>query len=256
MAARAAANLAARLSEHERAAALAEEGLAAYKHEGDAEGESACLNVLARVAEIQGDYVEAGRLHRESAQLSRGLGDLSGVAVSLSNMAQAGLVLGDPGEAEQFSLEALELAREVGHVHVAATCLLHLGTALGEMQRTDGAREYLLEAAEMARQLADDTMRADVLVTRAWLEAGTHPEQAMKVVSAGYAALERAGVPLVGLEEKLYEDTLSVVRASLGDEESAHAWRWGKDLTLDAAEREFATARRDRRAAVAPSGSG
>ena len=155
--------------ERERARALLEEGLTAYRATGDSAGMATSLNFLGLVARDDGETGRAVALHEEalalaraandrwrttfslnhlgpalvrqghlaeasarldeSLALARGQGDRWGAALALANLGEIAQQRGDPAAAAALHAESLALYREIGDRRGIALTLTHLGTA-------------------------------------------------------------------------------------------------------------------------------
>ncbi|MFG3498313.1 BTAD domain-containing putative transcriptional regulator [Streptomyces sp. NPDC047928] len=110
---------------------------------GESWGQLQAIEVLSVLAEINGDYEEAARLHREGLRIAESLELWAAVSRKLSGLGRIALLDGRYGEAEDFHGRALRLAAEQGNR--PAEQFAALGLALGARRegRLDTARELL-----------------------------------------------------------------------------------------------------------------
>ena len=134
------------------ATALIEESLTLFRHVGDTYGIGWALNHLGHVAQLQGDYGRATRLHEESLPLFREYGapDL-GVAQALQSLGETALAQGDAALATTHFTEALMLCRDLGDRAGMAWCLAGLAGVAAVNEDPERAA-WLWGAAEALRQ--------------------------------------------------------------------------------------------------------
>jgi predicted ATPase/DNA-binding XRE family transcriptional regulator len=135
---------------HDRAAALHEEGLKVYREMGHKKGESASLRELGFVAYERGDYERAVRLQEQSLALAREFASTFSIAWSLRALADAARGQGDLGRARTLLEEGLTLARSTENAWAIVRTLASLGSVAcdaGEYARAWGLYEEGLQLA-------------------------------------------------------------------------------------------------------------
>ncbi len=77
--------------------------------------ESACLNTLAMIAQLQHDPVARLGFHEQELRIARQMGDRRSEALVLANMGGAWQHLGEVVQSQHYCEQALRLARSLGH---------------------------------------------------------------------------------------------------------------------------------------------
>ena len=107
------------------------------------------------LAETQGDYDQAVRLHQEALALRQAIGDKRGVAESLESLGSIAQDQGDYPRATRLHEQALALCREVGDERGIAHALVNLGTVAAYRGDADRAAALLTEGLGLLRALKD-----------------------------------------------------------------------------------------------------
>jgi hypothetical protein len=191
---RASGGHAARLGgEHERARALADEGLALARSLGDSAREVWMLDVLGLVALAEGEYARASAIFTAALPLAEKSGDWRYLAGLRSHLGLAALGEGNTAAAADFARLGLDLGGAVG---------LRRGIA------------YALDIV------------ASVAATR------NRPDHASRLFGAAEALREADGLAQWSpLERAIFERHLPPLRAALGESGLAAAWAAGRGLT-------------------------
>ncbi|MCC7023849.1 MAG: tetratricopeptide repeat protein, partial [Thermomicrobiales bacterium] len=159
---------------------------------------AAALDGAGVLAETQGDYDLAERLHRQALALSRERHDERAIAKSLENLGVLAFDRGDFDQASAFLDESLDLARAHGDRPLTATALNDLGRiafARGDLPRAQSLYE---ESLALRRQ------------------GGSSSEIARSLNNLGFVAFDLAEF---GQARRLFEESLARYRAA-GD-------KWG-----------------------------
>ncbi|MEU3888517.1 BTAD domain-containing putative transcriptional regulator [Streptomyces sp. NPDC029041] len=121
----------------------AEEARAHFAELGDLWGRLQTTDVLGRLAEINGDYGLAGRLHRESLRIAQALETWPEMSAKLSGLGRLALLTRRYDEADDLHTRALRIA--VGQGNQPARQFAALGLALSARRqgRLDAAEEGL-----------------------------------------------------------------------------------------------------------------
>jgi predicted ATPase/DNA-binding SARP family transcriptional activator len=232
----AAASLATRQGDYDRAAALSEQSLALWEELGDSAGTAQSLLSLGTVAAEQGEHARALELSERAAELYRESGDRRGHALAVSNLGGIALEQGDFVHAAALSEEAFGLFEELDDSEGMAIALVNQGFAALSEHDHKRALGLLREAL---RRLAELEFR-DVIgycfegVAAALAFTG-EVESAARLLGAAEALRESMGVDLAPAERQTHESTAAAVREVLGEEHSAAEWRLGRELSLDEA---------------------
>jgi predicted ATPase/transcriptional regulator with XRE-family HTH domain len=163
-----------------RAAALAEESLAAARDSGDRHTLAQVLFLLGWAAGNAGPGASerAEAFGTEALGLFRALGDTGGQADVLFMLGTFGINAGDYQRAAQFFADSLALLRERGDEKTTARGLGGLGTALLNLGERAAARELLEESLVVARKFDDrwSTAMSLTLVGHVDLADGDHAQ--------------------------------------------------------------------------------
>jgi predicted ATPase/DNA-binding SARP family transcriptional activator len=232
----AAARLATRQGDYERAAELSEQSLALWEELGDAAGTAQSLLSLGTVAAEQGERERAIELSERAAKLYRESGDRRGHALAVSNLGGIALDQGESVRAAALSEQAYVLFEALDDSEGMAFALVNQGfAALSEHdhKRALGLlREALRRLAELEfRDVIGYCFEGLAAVLAFTGEAGP----AARLLGAAEALRESVGVDLAPTERETHETTAAAVREALGEKRFSAAWRLGRDLPLDEA---------------------
>ncbi|HET7273298.1 MAG TPA: tetratricopeptide repeat protein [Rubrobacter sp.] len=222
--------------DHNRAAALHEEGLKVYREMGHKKGESASLRELGFVAYERGDYERAVRLQEQSLALAREFGTTFGIAWSLRALADAARGQGDLGRARTLLEEGLALARSTEHAWAIVRTLASLGSVAcdaGEYARAWGMYEEGLELA-WRTGLYHPVLLCLEGLARVALAQG-RMERAAWLIGAAAALREDMGWPLPPAKRAEHDRTVTVIRQALGERAFEEAWAKGHALPSEEA---------------------
>jgi predicted ATPase/class 3 adenylate cyclase/Tfp pilus assembly protein PilF len=121
------------------------------------------LNGAGVLAESQGDWETATRLHEESLEISRRIGDEQCVAWSLNNLGVVAIGQGDYGRAQTLLEENLAVAERAGDKASVATALIDLGQIAHYRGDDERARELFTRSLRLFRELGDESSMARAL---------------------------------------------------------------------------------------------
>jgi len=220
--------------DHDRAAALHEEGLNVYREMGHKKGESASLRELGFVAYERGDYERAVRLQEQSLALAREFASTFSIAWSLRALADAVLMQGDLGRARTLLEESLALSRDEEHAWNNARTLASLGSV--ECEAGDYARASRLyeESLHLGRRIGMNLtiLRCLEGLARVTVAQG-RMERAAWLCGAAAALREDKGWPPPPARRAEHDRSVAAAREALGDEVFAEAWSSGHALPLE-----------------------
>ncbi len=163
---------------------------------GDLWGGLKTTDVLGRLAEIDGDYDRAARLHRESLRIAETLEMWPEVSAKLSGLGRIALLRQQYEEADDLHTRALRLAVEQGNQ--PAEQFAALGLALGARRRgrLDAAEERLRPWLSWNRRRADAPGLALVLAELGFIaEQRGDARRALAHHREGLAAAVTTGDP-------------------------------------------------------------
>ena len=232
----AAASLATRQGDYDRAAELSEQSLVLWEELGDDAGTARSLLSLGTVAAEQGDHERAITLSERAAELYRESGDRRGHALAVSNLGGIALERGDYARAAALSDEAYGLFETLEDSEGMAFALVNQGFAA--VSQHDHARALTL-LREALRRLAElgfkDIIGYCFEGLAAVLAFTGEGESAARLLGAAEALRESLGVDLAPAERETHEQTAGAVREAVGEERFSAAWRQGRELSLDEA---------------------
>ncbi len=232
----AAASLATRHGEYERATELSELSLALWEELGDQAGTARSLLSLGTVASEQGDYERATSLSERAAALYQALEDRRGQALAVSNLGGIALDRGEYARAAALSEQAYQLFETLEDSEGMAFALVNQGFAA--LSEHDHARALTL-LREALRRLAELEFK-DIIGycfegLAAVLAFTGQADAAARLLGAADALRESLGVELAPAERETHDETTAAVREGLGEERFSAAWRQGRELALDEA---------------------
>jgi non-specific serine/threonine protein kinase len=225
----AAASLATRQGDYDRAAELSEQSLALWEELGDVPGTARSLLSLGTVAAEQGDHERAISLSERAAELYRESDDRRGHALAVSNLGGIALEGGDYARAAALSEEAYGLFETLEDSEGMAFA------ALSEHDH-DRALALLRRALRLLAELEfKDVIGYCFEGLAAVLALTGEGEPAARLLGAAEALRDSLGVELAPAERETHEETAAAVRDGIGEERFSAAWRQGRELALDEA---------------------
>jgi non-specific serine/threonine protein kinase len=191
-----------------------------------------CLHHLAEVAYARGDYEATQKLLAESREVPNS----SNHSAALNLLARVAQLQGDWERATALCRESLAITRERGVPRDIARSLDLLGRGEIHRGNLPAARSLLEESLALYRAAGRPRGVAECLESLAGLAAAAgQPEQAARSLGAAEALREAIGTPLPPSERPAYERTLRASRCGCSGEGFAAAWVAGRALTLEQA---------------------
>jgi class 3 adenylate cyclase/tetratricopeptide (TPR) repeat protein len=166
--------------------ALASDGLAQARAQGERALEALFLNALSVIADTQMDVLASLELDRQDLHINRELGNRRNEAIALNNLGNGWLRLGGHALAHTYLQEGLQLVRAVGDRGTEPSLLLNLAT-LAMREEKDGHALTLARAALDSASAVGSPER----VAMAWCTLG-HAELALGRQDAAHTAFETA----------------------------------------------------------------
>lgn len=229
-------SLATRQGDYESADALFQESLAIWEELGDAAGKARSLLSIGTVAAEQGDQERAIELSERAAQLYEESGDRRGHALAISNLGGIALERGEYAKAAELSEQAYGLFETLEDSEGMAFALVNQGFAALSEHQHDRAIELLREALRRLAELEfKDVIGYCFEGLAAVLALTERGEEAAKLLGAAEALRESLGVALAPAEQATHDETVTAVKAALGEERFSAAWLQGRELALDEA---------------------
>jgi predicted ATPase/DNA-binding SARP family transcriptional activator len=232
----AAASLATRQGDYERAAELSEQSLALWEELGDVSGTARALLSLGTVAAEQGDQERAISLSERAAELYRESGDRRGHALAVSNLGGIALERGEYAKAASLSEQAYGLFETLEDSEGMAFALVNQGFAALSEHEHERALDLLRQALRRLAELGFRDVIGYCFEGLAAVLAFTgQADASARLLGAAEALRESLGVDLAPAERKTHEETADAVRGALGEEQFSAGWRLGRELALDEA---------------------
>ena len=230
----AAASLATRQGDYDRAAELSEQSLALWEELGDVSGTARSLLSLGTVAAEQGDHERAISLSERAAELYRESGDQRGHALAVSNLGGIALEArrlceGGRRSASRHTGSSKTLEDSEG----MAFALVNQGFAALSEHEHQRALDLLRQALRLLAELEfRDVIGYCFEGLAAVLALTGQAVPAARLLGAAEALRESLGVQLAPAERETHEETATAVREALGEEQFSAEWRQGRELPL------------------------
>jgi predicted ATPase/transcriptional regulator with XRE-family HTH domain len=211
-----------------------EEAVALWRRAGDRPGLNTSLNWLGN-ALIWSDLDRAYSIHSEVLASRREMGDERGAAGSLVNLGFTFLARGDSAGAARLLEQAVSLTRHTGDGMQLTLGLTYL--AWTAVVQCDYERAALWLGEGMSHVRSFRHMNVAFLVASVLCHVGGRPHDAIRLIAAADAAVDRAGGPGVPLTNyaSIREERLRALRTGLDDDTFAVAWAEGQALSEAAA---------------------
>lgn len=216
------------------AQALLEECLRGYQVLSDEAGQAETLNRLSMVALSYGDYVTTDRLTSQSIAIYRRLGSEEDATGPFLLAGEAAFLSHDYERAQIAYTESLRLANKAGWPRSAQYKMIRLGQIAQARGAPDQAVAQILAALRLASQINNKwamiiaiTGLANVAVTL------DKPLLAVRLLAAVDRHLTRSGMRLWPVDNRQYDQAMTVVRAQLDEVSFEHEWTTGCTSSLE-----------------------
>jgi predicted ATPase/class 3 adenylate cyclase/Tfp pilus assembly protein PilF len=208
------------------------------------------LNGAGVLADAQGDWDAAARLHQESLDLSRALGDARGVAWSLNNLGVVALNQGDYERAEALLQENLAVAEATGDPASIATAQIDLGQLALCLRDHERATVALERGLTLFRRLGDESHVARTLNNLGYMALQRGDYARADALLSESLALHRSVGDRQGIAGTL--NNLAEVATALGNlEPAARLYLESHALALEGGNRLYAAIAMENLAALA-----
>ena len=228
--------LAQRSGDYTEAKAFWQEGLEIWRTLGDERGVARCLGDLASAFDLEGDAAQALQLYEESAELLRRLGLEYELAPVVSNLGDCLMSQGRLDEAGALFEEAVELCRASGRQEQLVISLFNRGRVSALQGRHEAAAEHFRDALNSAGELGYREMIAYSLKGMGEvLAAQGEAQSAARLLGASDLLFGELGAHVEAIERDTYDRAVKSLKADLGDDPFAAAYRAGRAMPLEAA---------------------
>jgi tetratricopeptide (TPR) repeat protein len=219
----------------DRAIALYEETLAAFRARNWRWDVASSLNNLGEAFYAEGAFARAAACYAESLAVYREIGDLWSTASVLNNLGVLAVQQGDLDRAEALSLESLAMNRQLGDRHSTASIHLNLGNVATRRGDPEMARAHYLESLAMNRQRGYRGGIAACLEGLAGVATVGQPDRAARLFGAAAALRAADSEPIPPADLASYEVGVARARAALAPAAFTAAWEAGQALSLEQA---------------------
>jgi predicted ATPase/Tfp pilus assembly protein PilF len=212
----AAAHLAYRQGDDQRALQLALDAVQRAHQIGDASAIARALRVLALATSAQGDDEQFQRLVQQSADYARKAGDSWALLMALNNLGLVALNAGDLERASSFLDEALTIARSTRDRRSEAFVLSNLGLLELERGNTNEARRTVASSLRLAQQLRFLAIAASDLMLLAAVAATQHePELAAQLLGGADRLNEEIGSANDALDDEVRARIVAMIQQEI-----------------------------------------
>lgn len=234
---RAAARLAGRRGDFDRAETYAQESVALWRELGDKAQLARALNTLAAVRSERGDVAGSVAFNEEVLQISRELNDDWGIAQALSDVGWSAVFLGDYARGTPLLEEGLELQRERQDTFGIAWTALALGVARFLQNQIDPAAALMAESLRLFGALQNQWYIAGCLEVTAGIAGARHqPQRAARLLGAHDRLVEVMGAKIpVFWDRSIRQPLLTQLNTMSSDTMFQAEWSAGHALTLEQA---------------------
>jgi predicted ATPase/DNA-binding SARP family transcriptional activator len=216
---------------------LMERSLTLYRQSGNDHGVARVLNLIGKITFTLGDYAEARDLLERSLTIAQETDNKLDTLGPLNNLGLVAYVQGDYRAARRFHEACLAINRELESKAGIAWSLCNLGettfTAGDPVEARDFYTQSLALFVQLEHQLGiPECVRGLALVAGAQYDSMTHVRRAVRLFGAAQALRETLGAPIPPCNRAEYEQSVEVVRATLGEDAFAAMWAEGRTMTM------------------------
>ena len=214
----------------------AKEGVELASSSGDLRTGALSFNQLGFLALDVGDFTEAERMFSKGLKRAEELGDIQTLALLNNGYGELTRSKGDYKRAAEFYGRALEYNREAGDRVRQTTCLINLGaTALMQNDR-ESAGEFYRSGLEISSEMEDMNGTLYCLEGLAGSYWALHdPERAAQLFGAANAGRKKNNLLLEPADQGPYEESVALVRDSVGADPFKANFSKGGEIGLTAA---------------------
>ena len=221
--------------QYDEAEAMAREGLALARQQGDVARAGNMLAELGHVAEARGDLDGAMAYFEDAlAQYQQG-GEGAAVGRTLSSLGNLARATGDYTRARSYLEQALAWARARNFSFAVASGLVSLGHVACEQGDYSGALALYRESLGLYQHLRNQASLAWCLVGVAVAVAATGAYETTARVCGAVTALRESTHAAETAEWPPYARAMAAARGALGAERFAEAYAAGHALTVEQA---------------------
>ena len=220
----------------DRSRIYAEEGVELASSTGDLRTGALSLNQLGFLALDVGDFPTAERMFLRGLKRAEELGDIQVLALLNNGLGELSRSKGDYAQAAEYYGHALEYNREAGDRVRQTTCLINLGaTALMQNDR-ESAGAFYRQGLEISSEMEDmnGTLYCLEGVSGSYW-ALLDPARASVIFGAAHAGRQKNNLLLEPADQVPYEQSVAIVRDSLGIDRFDAGFSTGQKTDLKSA---------------------
>jgi adenylate cyclase len=224
---------------HDYAAAQAfyQQSLTLCLEMGDKAGMANAFVNLGNLAFAQGKYPAAQLAHEQSLALCQEMGNKAGITAALGNLGRVAQEQGDYATAQTLYEERLVLSREIKNKRGIATGLLNLGNLAYKQKNSRAAQAAYTEGLRLGQEMNDKAYLAYNLSGLAGVATllSDFPRAARLAAVVTNLRLNITSITWLRIEEAIYQEVASAVRAQLDEAAFQAAWADGTAMSLEEA---------------------
>jgi predicted ATPase len=215
----AAAHLAFRQGDQQRARELAVDAVRRARQLGDARAIARGLRVLALASLDEGNEQEFEHLVQQSADYARKAGDWWALLMALNNLGVGAVYAGDLDRAGSLLDEALTIARRARDRRSEAFVLSNVGLLELKLGHTEEARCTAASSLRLAQQLRYlEVAASDLLLFAAATATHEEPELSAQLLGGAERLIEEIGGGEDHLDEELRTRTIAMIQRDISPE--------------------------------------
>lgn len=212
-----------------------EEALTLRREMEDPRGIAAALSNRGMIARATEDYSVARECYEESLTVYRGLEDQPGIAMVLCNLGNVHYDVNDFEVAYPLYKESLEIYEALQDDWSIAAAIHNFGLVAYRLGKYDGGGPYLRRALQINLSLLDHSSVVTSLCTIGLFIHTKWPDRAATLLGAEKDLRAKVGNTFDYYTQAYYDQCLSNLHETLGDEHLNAAWAKGANMTMEQA---------------------
>jgi predicted ATPase/Tfp pilus assembly protein PilF len=228
------ANVDTEKGDYESAPAMIKEALELYRQLGDDLGTAQALLNLGWATMRPGDYVAARGYLEEALAFYESAGDRESVAFVQAGLGEVAIREGKLEQAADILEKSLALRKQIGDQWGTGVSLGSLGWIALQQGRYGDARTILEDSLTVRNVIGDKGGMAWCLEHLAEVAMSTgEPKRAVVLFGKAADLRESIGSVIDPVDQPKYEENLSQLRDSVGDDQFSKEWDFGRSLAID-----------------------
>jgi tetratricopeptide (TPR) repeat protein len=216
-----------------RALQLAERSLALCRDRSEMQQEAAdAIMLMGELACSEGDLARGRELHEQALAIFQNLNMPKAAAWAALDLGDQAFIKGELVRARALHEESTAMWRGLDDGAVLSVELSNLGFVLIPCGELDRSRALLIESLSMLFELKSNFVEWPLMSLGILAHAQGQPLRAVHLLGAADAVRRPTGRGIAACGRREYDRALSSLRAQLGEEAFAAAWREGQALSL------------------------